>query len=145
MFSRPLESNVGIRPTEQDKYWFLVTDTNKKKKIQTKSKAQAEEQEEKYLLCKFCENKITLPNNKIEVGGEFEHTFLNPGGHVFRIGCFFEAEGCIALGVPTSEWTWFDGFEWQVALCKQCNSHLGWFYRSRDEINFFGLIVDLLI
>ncbi len=104
-----------------------------------------EKKEEKYLLCKQCENKITLPNQRIEVAGEFEHTFLNPGGYVFRIGCFQSADGCISMGVPTSEWTWFEGFEWQVAICRQCNIHLGWFYRSQQDQNFFGLIQDLLV
>lgn len=145
MYSRQLEGINSDISSDQGKIWFLVSNTDKKKQKHTKTKDQPEEREEKYILCKHCENKITLPNKQIEVGGDFEHTFLNPGAHVFRIGCFFEAEGCSAVGVPTVEWTWFDGFEWQVAICNQCNSHLGWFYRSRDERNFFGLILDLLI
>lgn len=144
MQPRQFESaTTGLIETE--KTWFLVSLTDGKTQKLTKPKDETEEQEEKYLLCKQCENKITLPNNKIEVAGDFEHTFLNPGGHVFHIGCFFEADGCLALGVPTAEWTWFEGFEWQVALCNQCNTHLGWFYRSREEQNFFGLIMNLLI
>ncbi|MBU2513072.1 hypothetical protein KJ966_17160 [bacterium] len=131
--------NSGKEPV-----WFFVSKTDKKKKRSTKIKEETREKEEKYILCKQCENKITLPENKFEVGGEFEHTFLNPGGQVFRIGCFKSAEGCIALGVPTAEWTWFEGFEWQPSLCNQCNTHLGWFYRSLYDHNFFGLILDLL-
>lgn len=145
MHSRQLEEINSNISSDLRKFWFLVSNTDKKKKRFTETRDQTEEQEEKYILCKNCENKITLPNKQIEVGGLFEHTFLNPGGHVFRIGCFFEAEGCTAVGVPTAEWTWFEGFEWQVAICNQCNSHLGWFYRSMDDRNFFGLILDLLI
>ncbi len=126
------------------KVWFFVSKTDKKKKKSTKTKVESKEKEEKYILCRQCENKITLPNQKIEVAGEFEHTFLNPGGHVFKIGCFQSADGCISLGVPTAEWTWFEGFEWQPALCNQCNTHLGWFYRSLNHQNFFGLILGLL-
>lgn len=125
--------------------WCLVSYTDGKSKNLTYPQDETEEQEEKYLLCKQCENRITLPNHRIEVAGNFEHTFLNPGGHVFHIGCFYAADGCLALGVPTAEWTWFEGFEWQVALCNQCNSHLGWFYRSREEQHFYGLIMNLLI
>ncbi len=145
MHSRQREVSSGSISSDQGKFWFLVSNTDKKKQKLTKTKDQTEEKEEKFILCKQCENKITLPNKQIEVGGLVEHTFLNPGGHVFRIGCFFEAEGCLAVGVPTAEWTWFEGFEWQVAICNQCNSHLGWFYRSKDDRNFFGLILDLLI
>ncbi len=124
--------------------WCFVTKSNKKKKESEEVKEETKEKEEKYILCRQCENKITLPEQRIEVAGEFEHTFLNPGGQVFHIGCFQSAEGCISLGVPTSDWTWFEGFEWQAALCNQCHIHLGWFYRSMQEMNFFGLILNML-
>lgn len=129
---------------EHESVLFFVSDSDKKKKKATKIKEESREKEEKYILCKQCENKITLPDQQIEVSGEFEHTFLNPGGHVFRIGCFQSADGCVALGVPTAEWTWFEGFEWQAAICNQCYVHLGWFYRSLSDQNFFGLILDML-
>ena len=123
----------------------LVTDSDKEKKKGIETKEQSEEKEEKYILCKHCENKITLPENRMEISGSFEHTFLNPAGHLFRIGCFTAADGCLPLGVPTTEWTWFEGFEWQMAICNSCHSHLGWYYRSQDARNFYGLIMDLLI
>ncbi len=140
-----LNMNEDTSIIESDIYWFLVSHTNKKGKKDTKTKEEEKEKEEKYILCKQCENKITQPNQKIEIQGDFEHTFLNPGGHVFRIGSFHSADGCVSLGVPTAEWTWFEGFEWQVAICNSCYVHLGWFFRSTEERNFFGLILDSLI
>ena len=128
-----------------EKYWFFISETDKEKKKSPAVKEEEKEKEEKYILCRQCENKITLPNNRIEIQGDFEHTFLNPGGQIFRIGCFEAADGCIAVGPPTAEWTWFEGFDWQVSICNQCHVHLGWFYRSLKEQNFFGLIIDSLI
>ncbi len=135
----------GLKSNVKPIFWLLKSKPDQEKETHTDHKDQTSEKDEKYLLCKQCENKIALPDQRIEVAGEFEHTFLNPEGYVFRIGCFQSADGCLSLGVPTVEWTWFEGFEWQVAICRQCNTHLGWFYRSLGEQNFFGLIQDLLI
>ena len=130
---------------EFGKYWFLVSDTEKKKARESKAEEEEKEKEEKYILCGRCENKITLPAYRVDVNGSFEHTFLNPGAQVYRIGCFQIADGCISLGVPTAEWTWFQGFEWQVTICGRCFFHLGWFYRAMEEQSFYGLILDELI
>lgn len=126
-------------------YCFLVSSTDKKKKKRGQIKEQNKEEEEKYILCNHCEYRITLPEYQIEVQGEFNHTFLNPAGRIYNIGCFKKAEGCLVLGELTSEWSWFHGFEWQVATCSQCFKHLGWFYSSKTEQTFFGLILDALI
>lgn len=132
-------------PIDPVSYHLLVSNKEKQGKPDANTAEKTKEKEEKYILCKQCENRISHPSNRMEMDGIFEHTFLNPGGHVFRIGCFEAADGCMALGVPTSDWTWFEGFEWQVAICGQCNIHLGWFYRSMNDQNFYGLILDLLI
>ena len=103
------------------------------------------ERSEKYLVCKTCKNKITTISNKLEIYGAFQHSFLNPGGHVFEIACFFEAPGCVVTGEPTSEWTWFPDYQWQIALCSYCMSHLGWYYLANKKLSFFGLILNTLI
>jgi hypothetical protein len=72
------------------------------------------------------------------------HTFANPHGLVFEIGCFREAAGCSLLGAPTDEFTWFHGFRWRVACCMRCLCHLGWCFTSGAGGRFFGLIVDRL-
>jgi len=102
------------------------------------------ERSEKYLVCKTCENKITTIAHKIEIYGSFQHSFLNPAGHVFEIACFSEAPGCAPTGTSTGEWTWFPDYQWQVALCSCCISHLGWYYTANKKLSFFGLILNQL-
>jgi hypothetical protein len=82
----------------------------------------AEDAEEKksYLICKTCGNAITSEAEGIEINGSHEHTFMNPGGFVFRIGCFVDARGCVLLGVPTDDNTWFPGFSWSCVICSTC-------------------------
>ncbi|MFC1668839.1 cereblon family protein [Spirochaetota bacterium] len=101
-------------------------------------------EKEHVIICKFCQNIITSPQNIIEINGQHSHTYKNPAGHIFTIGCFKEAAGCKVFEEPTLEYTWFSGFTWCFAICSNCNSHLGWFYESGDN-KFYGLILKNLI
>ncbi|OHD66798.1 MAG: hypothetical protein A2176_10015 [Spirochaetes bacterium RBG_13_51_14] len=119
-------------------------DTRLVEDIRRKEEAGDETGEERmYLLCKTCGNAITSESYCMEVNGSHRHTFMNPRGIVFNIGCFSSAGGCLIIGVPTTEYTWFPGFTWCCVICSQCLSHLGWRYQSGSG-GFFGLILDQL-
>jgi len=125
--------------------WCYVARNPERGKKVPRQQPKHKSKEERPLCCVHCRHPITRSIFKISVQGAFEHTFLNPAGQVFRLGCFQSADGCLVIGEPTLEWTWFQGFQWQVALCGQCLNHLGWFYRSGDGPGFFGLIAEALI
>lgn len=95
------------------------------------------------IFCRTCRNAITLPEHRIAVSGKFRHTFFNPHGVLFEIGCFSAADGCRLYGSETSEFTWFANFGWRIALCARCATHMGWRFRSADS-TFCGLILDRL-
>ena len=97
------------------------------------------------LLCRQCLSVITRQSEQVEVGGFFRHTFANPHGIVFEIGCFRSAVGCGYTGLPTNEFTWFGGYYWQVAVCAACLTHMGWRFTATDKFSFFGLILDRLL
>jgi hypothetical protein len=96
------------------------------------------------LACAGCRRPITSAAARIQVGGAHAHSFLNPHGIEFRIGCFGLASGLLRLGDPETFWTWFPGHTWQVELCASCREHLGWEFRSSDH-RFHGLILDRLV
>ena len=50
----------------------------------------------KNILCKTCGNPITSDDAGIVMNGSHEHTFMNPRGMVFRIGCFSRAGDAIS-------------------------------------------------
>lgn len=102
------------------------------------------EKEKNAILCRSCKNKITSIDEMIEVNTQHKHVFKNPIGIVYHIACYLNAKGCLVVGNPTDEHTWFPGFHWRLALCSQCFSHLGWFFESSVE-SFFGLILDNLV
>ena len=101
-------------------------------------------EEEKIIVCARCLFPVTDPSKQITVKGSFSHIFANPHGHVFEIGCFSDADGCISVSSKSDEFSWFLGFEWQIGVCKNCAVHLGWIFTSRDE-RFYGLILEKII
>lgn len=74
------------------------------------------------------------------VGDATLHTFVNPAGLVFRLTCYARADGCAAVGDPSTQWTWFPGHAWQVGICRSCAAHLGW--RFSGSQTFWGLVDD---
>lgn len=98
----------------------------------------------KRLLCSLCLFPITTSESRMEIQGSHVHTFANPHGYVYRIGCFLTAPGCLADHRETEEFTWFQGFAWSVEVCGRCLSHLGWRFRGAAG-SFHGLVLDRLV
>jgi hypothetical protein len=111
---------------------------------QVKEKARKATQSERMLLCRRCGNPVTSPRYKIAMNGSHRHTYANPSGIVFEIGCFHSADGCGRVGAVSDEFSWFPGYGWQIVICRSCREHLGWFFSTSGN-TFFGLILDRLI
>lgn len=105
---------------------------------------QLTDQDEKFLVCKVCRYHITTPSQQIVVDSTHCHTFFNPSGIVFDIGCFRNAPGCSLVGSPSGEFSWFAGTVWTLVVCSKCLTHLGWFFEG-DGKRFFGLILNKLL
>lgn len=123
-------------------YWFKKTDFQTSTLAEKETTLDIENKECKKLYCTFCKNYITELDNAVEVDGEHTHTFSNPAGFTYTINCFQYAPGCQIIGESTSEHTWFNGYEWQIAICGSCSEHLGWLFSN--EKDFFALISDRL-
>ena len=102
-------------------------------------------EEEEFILCRQCRQAITRPVERISVQGAHHHTFANPHGIVFEIGCFKNVQGCGYIGSPSTEFTWFSGYAWRVGFCTMCLTHLGWVFIAASGDSFHGLILDRLI
>jgi len=100
---------------------------------------------EEYILCRQCRRIITSPAERIEMQGAHHHTFANPNGIVYQIGCFRSATGCGYAEHSSDEFSWFKGYSWRVAICGSCLLHLGWLFTSPGSESFNGLILDHLI
>ena len=97
-----------------------------------------------FIYCKKCGLYLTRQEYAIEVEHYHEHLQCNPNGFTFVFKCFSKAPGCLLLGKPTEENTWFKGYSWRLSLCQNCGEHLGWYFKKQDIDIFFGLISDKL-
>ena len=107
--------------------------------------AATKERPEHAILCGSCRHAVTRERLRIQVDGRHQHRFMNPHGFLFDIGCFHDAPGCLAMGEPTTEFTWFPGFAWRFAVCAACQEHLGWAFEGTGGARFFGLVLNRLI
>lgn len=68
-------------------------------------------------------------------------------GYIHETNTVFKTvENSVYLqGMPCTQFSWFPGYAWQIAVCKQCNGHLGWKFTvapgSRNLVpkKFYGL------
>ncbi|MBT8354065.1 MAG: hypothetical protein KJO60_06060 [Desulfofustis sp.] len=110
---------------------------------QSIEKDESEKEQQKGLLCRHCRLLITTSKERLDKAGKHLHTFFNPAGVVYEIGCFRRAPGCIPFGPSSKEFAWFKGYSWQIVYCRGCQQHLGWSFSGEDQ--FFGIIVNKLV
>ena len=103
-----------------------------------------DEGDARVLACRACLQPITNVAARTEVGQAHEHTFANPDGFQFHVGCFARATGCASVGEPSTYWSWFAGYSWQVELCSACREHLGWLFRNEGHA-FHCFVLDRLV
>ena len=96
-----------------------------------------------WLKCAQCGRRIARDADRIEVNDKHEHTFINPAGVIYKIGCFSSAPGVSEVGPASAEFAWFRGHLWRCVCCSDCETHLGWTFTS-DAARFVGLILDQL-
>jgi hypothetical protein len=94
----------------------------------------------RWLECLHCNQKVTKTSDRVEVDGKHLHSFINPAGVIYRIGCFGSAVGVVEVGEASAVFTWFAGNVWRVALCVGCERHLGWGFHG-GESQFYGLVL----
>ena len=127
--------------------YCLKTGKQSKQKTNTAQQASIEEddghQKREFLRCVECSYPITRKSDRIVVSEKHLHVFANPHGFIYQIGCFGQAPGCITIGEESDQFPWFAGYTWQVSVCGQCLTVLGWSFRS-GESRFYGLIVEKL-
>jgi hypothetical protein len=112
--------------------------------VDTRPESESREDRGSRLACSVCLQPITATAARIVVDGDHDHTFTNPEGVRFHIGCFSDATNCAVVGPTSTYWTWFPPYSWQVEVCATCRQHLGWLFRqARDR--FHGLILDRLV
>jgi hypothetical protein len=130
-------------------FWFRAPSDkqggDKATKFPEEKPFERESDSEEAILCRQCHQVLTNPSERTSIQGAHRHTFANPHGVVFQIGCFRSVRNCGYVGPATSEWSWFKGYSWRILVCSMCLTHLGWRYASTGNESFSGLILDRII
>jgi hypothetical protein len=140
-----IQRNGFLWPAIQWPYHLFERESSTDNKVKVTDETADVLDHGKAVRCAYCKTVISYQGNAEQIGGKHVHSYVNPGGFEFTIGCYRRA-WCKIMGLPMQEWSWFHGYTWQYALCPQCQEHLGWFYRNApDNSSFYGLILDRLI
>lgn len=94
------------------------------------------------LVCASCAHTVTYVSEKVAVLGRHDQAFPYYR-QIVRLGCFRNAPGCTGYGGVSRGYSWFRGYEWQIQLCGNCFTQLGWKYTSPDD-SFYGLVFGTL-
>ena len=97
---------------------------------------------DKVLTCADCGHPVTTVSEKIEVRGRHDHAFRYYDD-VVQLGCFRNAQGCVGVQRISNGYSWFRGYAWQIQVCGNCHTQLGWKYISEED-SFYGLIFKML-
>ncbi len=94
------------------------------------------------LVCTGCGMTVTHPDFRMEKSGRLEHLQVNPLGKTFVFSTFSRAVGVFVAAQKHQQHSWFNGYDWQIAHCQGCATHLGWQFVGDDA--FFALLNDKL-
>ncbi|CAG9798337.1 unnamed protein product [Chironomus riparius] len=106
-----------------------------------------------YFLCKRCKNKISIYNDIFAVSkGAVNVNYCNPAGYIHETLTVMKTfESAVKLvDKPSTEFSWFPGYAWQIAICSKCYTHVGWKFAAVNNRNlkprtFFGLSCKSLL
>ncbi|XP_032522838.2 protein cereblon-like isoform X3 [Danaus plexippus] len=96
------------------------------------------------LCCASCATVVARREDIFAMSSEGVHAnYSNPGGYMHDIVTVSRASNTAPGGAPSSEFSWFPGYSWTVALCSSCTSHVGWRFDARRRTlrpqHFYGL------
>ena len=94
------------------------------------------------LVCASCGHYVTTVSEKKNVFGRHDHAFPY-FNHVVQLGSYAEAPGCNSVERVSYGYSWFRGYAWQIQVCENCYTQLGWKYTSPDD-SFYGLVFKTL-
>lgn len=97
-------------------------------------------------LCKRCNNKISMYNDIFSMSkGNLAGNYCNPAGYIHETICFYKVieSSTRMIDRPSTDFSWFPGYAWQIALCSKCSTHVGWKFiavsKNLKPRMFFGL------
>nr|XP_040224089.2 protein cereblon [Anopheles coluzzii] len=99
-----------------------------------------------YFICKRCESEIANYDDMFAMSKQGVQTsYCNPAGYVHDTLTVHKTKENSTLPVerPSTNFSWFPGYSWQIIVCANCRQHLGWkFVAEKKNVlpkSFYGL------
>ncbi|XP_003696072.1 protein cereblon [Apis florea] len=101
--------------------------------------------EDKIFVCSNCDSYIGRQSHMFPMSKEGpQGTYCNPSGIIHETVTLYHAQGLTLSDNPSINYTWFPGYAWTVATCKDCDNHMGWkFTAVQNNLKpkaFWGLL-----
>ncbi|XP_053675288.1 protein cereblon [Anopheles nili] len=99
-----------------------------------------------YFICKRCESEIANYNDMFAMSKQgIQTSYCNPAGYVHDTLTVHKTKENSTLPVerPSTNFSWFPGYAWQIIVCANCRQPLGWkFVAEKKNVlpkSFYGL------
>ncbi|EFN75562.1 protein cereblon [Harpegnathos saltator] len=91
--------------------------------------------EDKIYVCVQCETLIGRQSHMFPMNREGpQGTYVNPEGVIHETITFYHVQGvALSSSSPSTNYSWFPGYAWTVAICKRCSQHVGWKFTATDS------------
>ncbi|XP_012226592.1 protein cereblon isoform X1 [Linepithema humile] len=91
--------------------------------------------EDNIYVCVNCESFIGRQSHMFPMNREGpQGTYVNPGGVIHETITFYHVQGVMLSDTPPStEYSWFPGYAWTIAICKGCLHHVGWKFTATES------------
>ncbi|ELP86248.1 hypothetical protein EIN_112720 [Entamoeba invadens IP1] len=85
--------------------------------------------------CKSCKEQgnETVFAKTNQIFSEKQKNHVNQFGYTFSVTTVETADNLIEVSEPNPEFSWFEGYNWQIIVCVQCGTHVGWKFTQIDR------------
>ncbi|XP_055902251.1 protein cereblon [Eupeodes corollae] len=97
-------------------------------------------------VCRVCRNPIAHCRELFAMSKHgVQSQYCNSSGYIHETNTVYKVfpNAITFSGEPSSEFSWFPGYEWHIIVCKMCNRHIGWQFRAHEEnlspVLFYGI------
>lgn len=100
--------------------------------------------------CKRCKTQIACYSDIFAMAkGNVNANYCNPAGYIHETLTVKKVldDSLSIVERPSTDFSWFPGYAWQIAICAVCSSHIGWKFTAKNlkPKSFFGLSCKSLI
>ncbi|EDV94752.1 protein cereblon [Drosophila grimshawi] len=102
--------------------------------------------QESLFYCRYCNSSLAYCSDLFAMSKHGVQTqYCNSAGYIHETNTVYRiiAHAVGYSGEPSTEFSWFPGYQWHIIICKFCAQHVGWEFKAVDPNLapkvFFGL------